>query len=361
MLAMVGAAACSGPADVPGGAAAESTGSTHEAIMGGAEDTATGGGNDAVVALRIGDASPYQLCTGALVAPNVVLTARHCVSQDVSATVVCNEKGESTNGAQVGDDRDPSTVWIYTGANPTFTGTPAAHAKQFFHPATNVLCDSDIALVVLDAAIDGVTPMELRLDGGVRPGETVRAVGYGKNDEGFSTGTRMHRPGVGVLAIGAGVSKSQTALATHEFEVGTSICQGDSGGPAISEATGAVVGVVSRGGDCSDDFGHIYVQTTGWQPLFRLAFAAAGGSPAPEQGTPRPAAASPGGDDGSDPTAPGGASSGGSVGTPASSAPRAGGCAAAPGGGAGDAPAGLLALGAAAAALIAGRRRRRAR
>ena len=80
------------------------------------------------------------------------------------------------------------------------------------------------------------------------------------------------------------VSKSQTPLGPHEFEVGRSICEGDSGGPAISERTGAVIGVVSRGGNCNEDFGHIYTTTAGFSALFEEAFTLAGAQPVREAG-----------------------------------------------------------------------------
>jgi hypothetical protein len=263
----------------------ELTGRTSQAIMGGLMDdgaAATSG----VVALRIGNATPFELCTGSLIAPNVVLTARHCVSKAANATVVCNEKGASTNGPHVSLDYAPESLHVYTGANPNFAGESAATAKAIFHPKGNVLCNSDIAVVVLDKAIEGMTPLRMRLAGSVKNTETLRSIGYGKNDRGIDIGTRFRKEGVDVLAVGAAVSASDTALGPLEFEVGRSICQGDSGGPAISETTGAIVGVVSRGGDCSENFGHIYTQTSGFNALLTEAFAVAGGAPLEETDAP---------------------------------------------------------------------------
>jgi hypothetical protein len=74
-------------------------------------------------------------------------------------------------------------------------------------------------------------------------------VGYGQNDQGSPTGTRFRRDDVPVLALRAGVSASGTALGASEIELGESTCEGDSGGPAISETTGAIVGVASRSGE----------------------------------------------------------------------------------------------------------------
>jgi hypothetical protein len=104
----------------------------------------------------------------------------------------------------------------------------------------------------------------------------VRAVGYGQNDKGMPIGIRVRKDDVAVLAVGQTLSQSETPLGSREFEVGLSICQGDSGGPAINESTGAVVGVVSRGGSCDDNFGHIYTGTAGFTQLFTQAFMLAG-------------------------------------------------------------------------------------
>lgn len=252
----------------------------------GSETRILGGENDDdpiaasyVVALKVGTKGKFELCSGALVAPNIVLTARHCVAHGITTTVVCDENGNSTNGRHVSGTQPASNVAAYTGASPKFGQMPEAVGTAIVAPKSEFLCDSDIALVVLNRPIDGVAPAAVRLDTSVVPGETIRSVGYGQNDQAVPLGTRFRKAGVAVLAMGRGVSQSHTALGPHEFEVGRSICQGDSGGPAISEQTGAIVGVVSRGGDCQEDFGHIYTTTAGWAELFDEAFALAGAVP----------------------------------------------------------------------------------
>lgn len=261
----------------------ELAGSIETKIYGGERD------NDAeevgsVVAIRVGTGSVFELCTGALVAPNLVLTARHCISKNVATTVICDEHGKSGNGDHLGADVAISSISVYTGPSPKFAEAPKAYARELVHDASNILCDRDIAFIVLDRKLENITLAHVRVGRSLTPGEAIRSVGYGKNDMSLPTGTRIRRPNIPVLAVGQAVSKTKTPLGRHEFEVGLSTCQGDSGGPAISEATGAVVGVVSRGGACADDFGHIYTTTTGHTELFERAFDLAGASPVLEPG-----------------------------------------------------------------------------
>ena len=208
----------------------------HFRIYGGAED------DDAdalpgVVALRIGMEGTFELCSGALIAANLVLTARHCVTRNLTSSVSCNENGKSSNGEHVAGDELPRNVGVYVGAAPRFGQHPDSIAKAIVSPPGPYLCDSDIALVVLDTPITSIEPLAVRRARPAAAGEIIRSVGYGQNDDKLPIGTRFRKDGVTVLAQGKAISASKTPLGLHEFEVGKSICQGDSGGPAISEET----------------------------------------------------------------------------------------------------------------------------
>jgi hypothetical protein len=251
--------------------------STAEPIYGGEIDD-DANSSPAVVAVQVVSTS-IVLCSGSLVAPNVLVTARHCVSAAVSDSVLCEESGASGSGAQLGADADPSTIQVFTGARPNLDSPPDARGTAIFHATSDVLCNADVALVVLDTPIAKITPLAVRLSRAMSVGESLRAVGYGENDEGEPAGTRFRKDSIDVLAVGETISASMTPLGSNEFELGLSICQGDSGGAAISETTGAVVGVVSRGGSCTDDFGHVFTSLAGFESLFTQAFATAGGAP----------------------------------------------------------------------------------
>jgi hypothetical protein len=259
------------------------TSTASPTIFGGAKDD-DGESVAGVVALRVGTGTTFELCSGALIAPNVVLTARHCVTKNATTSVSCDENGHSANGPHVTADEDPSSIGVYLGSSPSFAKAPVTTARAVVAPSGAYLCDSDIALVVLANPITEIAPLAVRTHTPARKGEMIRSIGYGQNDQSSPIGTRFRKAGVAVLAQGKAVSPSKTPLGAHEFEVGMSICQGDSGGPAISEETGAVIGVVSRGGGCSEDFGHIYTTTSGFDQMFDDAFTLAGATPKSEAG-----------------------------------------------------------------------------
>ena len=222
------------------------------------------------------DDGTVTLCSGAVVAPNLVLTARHCVASAVTAMPACDAEGRSHNGAHVAKDVDPSRIGIHVGGRVSvLTEPPRARGVQTVHPSTRVLCDADVALVVLDRELEGVTVLPMRLDGAVESGEWVVPVGFGAG-RAAEIGTRVPRTTSAVLTVGPGANRETGAvLGPHEFEVDAATCKGDSGGPAIDVRTGEIVGVVSRGGSCDASGNHVYTRVDGYVTLVQLAFATA--------------------------------------------------------------------------------------
>ncbi|MGZ3421616.1 MAG: S1 family peptidase [Polyangiales bacterium] len=235
-------------------------------------------------------------CSGVMVAENLVLTARHCVSKTSDAGIECGTDGSPIAGGAVGGDYPANRLGIVVG--PTFTSATelAAVGTQIFTTGAKNLCNNDIALILLDKKIAGAKLASLRMGSPPVRGEKVLVVGWGvSNNSGMDT--RMRRANVTIRRVGPASSSSDGPLSPREFEVGESICSGDSGGPALSMDTGAVLGVVSRGGngapydpstdpdwtECVDSAGYktlnIYTRVDGFADLFSTAFAAAGTEP----------------------------------------------------------------------------------
>lgn len=220
--------------------------------------------------------SHLTLCSGALVGPNLVLTARHCVSRAVTATPSCDARGQSHNGDHLAEDVDPASIAVYMGTQVRpDVDVPVARAVRTLHPAGRVLCDADIAYIVLDRPIPNATILSMRMHSPVEAGDYIVPVGFGGGTANV-VGRKVARAKSEVLAIGPSANVATGAvLGPREFEVDNATCRGDSGGPAIDAATGEVVGVVSRGGSCSAHGNHVYTRIDVYKKLTQAAFVAA--------------------------------------------------------------------------------------
>lgn len=230
----------------------------------------------AIATTMTDSASHITLCSGAVVAPNLILTARHCVSRAVTATPSCDARGRSHNGDHLAEDVDPSSIAIYTGAQVRpDVDVPVARAVRTLHPTGQVLCDADVAFLVLDRPIPNVNVLPMRLHSSVEAGDIVVPVGFGGGPSNV-VGTKVAREQSTVLATGPSANAATGAvLGPREFEVDRATCRGDSGGPAIDVMSGEIVGVVSRGGSCSANGNHVYTRVDAYKRLAQAAFVAA--------------------------------------------------------------------------------------
>jgi hypothetical protein len=268
---------------------------TSSRIISGTDSTSD---QDAVILLAVRDSTGLKgTCTGTLVAPNLVLTARHCVS-DTDEGALCTKDGTPLKEGVVRDDRPPSSLYVYAGVDAIRSADDparaAARGKSVFHETVSNICDADVAFILLDQSIQGrVAPM--RLTSTAREGEKLTAIGWGLTNGGTLPTTRQQRSNIPVEAVGPVVldAQSNIGLGPSEFLVGEAFCSGDSGGPTFS-TKGAVVGVVSRGGgggmsmtndaaNCiGNDVVNFYTQLSQKSQLIEKAFAAAGATPRSE-------------------------------------------------------------------------------
>ncbi len=227
-------------------------------LIGGQPDTSTRG----VVGLIVDSMSG---CTGSLIAPNLVLTARHCVASISSpnGTVQC---GVTTFGQPFAPG-----LFLVTPDDNIRNGLPAGSqysVRQVVTTPGNGVCGNDVALLVLTANISSSTAAAIvpRVDTPVSGNETFDAVGYGitnPNDlQGATFGERLRVNGLDVLCTDGGCTN--LGGARGEWGAVTPVCSGDSGGPALDTA-GRVIGVASRGdSDCQSA---LYGSVSAWRSL----------------------------------------------------------------------------------------------
>jgi hypothetical protein len=222
-LALLLALGCTASVDPVAGA--------EESIVNGTRETAY----PEVVALYW-SSSPTAggLCSGTVIGPYAVLTAKHCVFRD------------GAGGVEEPVPAREMVVIVGHDLN-SMSGITSTHRVLEVRttPGNDIDADvengNDIAIVLLDAAIP-VTPRGTATSG-PSTGNLLTIVGFGRTSSGSDASGVKYR----------GTTRTER-VGMRLFETnGTGIawtCQGDSGGPAIDPA-GNVTGITSFGfGDC---------------------------------------------------------------------------------------------------------------
>jgi Trypsin len=245
--------------------------------------------DDAVVLLRHVQPEGEYLCTGTMIAPNLVVTARHCVAFASEAEFQCTVQGEpiavGDGGGVLGADIPAESIEVYAGEIPG--SVPVAKGREIVSTLSLTECINDLAFVVLDRSL-ALPIAGVRLGTKTVPGEAVSVVGYGIEQAGPSELDWPARPRNKshqvLAAVGPDATENVTTVRARTLVTqGPSACKGDSGGPALSDKTRAVVGVYTvHGGsaDCkSPSVVHYYTHLSPFGALTMQAFARAGATP----------------------------------------------------------------------------------
>jgi MYXO-CTERM domain-containing protein len=215
-----------------------------EPIVGGVQTTTISGVVPVMTTLPQGT----LICTGVVLAPNIVIGGRTCLSAITGTSVTCPVTA-------FGGGFPPQSVRVGYGATLNANASIAASAVLF--PPTNHVCGGDYAAIILsrDLTPDEAVPIPFRSTP-IDMSESFTLVGYGSTGPTTAdVGRRRLRPGLGVEY--SGTSTVWEPLMDPSLEwMGTMTvaCFSDDGAAAL-DRTGALIGLASRSTGVCDGLG----------------------------------------------------------------------------------------------------------
>ncbi len=183
-----------------------------------------------------------QFCGGTIIAPDLVITAAHCIDNFIVRS-------------------DAALVNVVAGASAFEAGGQRVKVRQIYiHPQWNAKAvDFDVALLRLDSLLSVGRPVALAR---TSPSPSTKAwvSGWGATAEGSNGSPILLAADVPIVSrdvCNAPESYNNTVtaqmLCAGERDGGKDACQGDSGGPLVTGAANneRLVGIVSKGDGCA--------------------------------------------------------------------------------------------------------------
>jgi V8-like Glu-specific endopeptidase len=170
----------------------------------------------------------WVTCSGTLIAPRVFLTAAHCDQGVARVAVTFDSRYDAATG---------KTYWGTWYADPAYS-----QAQSDPH---------DLAVVVLDRSVKGLTPARLPAAGSLgtlTAGTRFTSVGYGAQSVTIEQGPTFHYADIRYVASGGlnAVNPAWLRISMNPAKGDGGTCYGDSGGPHFAP-DGTIVAVTTTG------------------------------------------------------------------------------------------------------------------
>lgn len=184
------------------------------------------GGPVALLVITDGAGVPLEICSGAVLTPNRILTAAHCFDISTTGFVRVGDESTAISGVHIPAEYDRSIP----------------------------ISAFDVAVIDLATPLQNSAALPLFVSESVSEGDTVNIAGFGVNENGDSVADGLAYQNSlrkGVMTI-ADVDGEEGVFFADFDSTHQSVCSGDSGGPVIDVNRDSIPGIVGVNQAVSD-------------------------------------------------------------------------------------------------------------